>query len=210
MSCPIDTGTSPDLEAERWGSDPRAAMIAAEKARRARDRPALQLPPPRKVILVIEPLQEHVTAASDTLRAYQEATRTVPIALIQKVCADYHGLAVRELLSCRVFRSIVRVRQLGYYLSRELTMRSLPEIGREFGGKDHSTVCHGIDKIESLLAVGDTATIEALDALRALLPPGRTRPKLVAAAPEDRAKPQRGGLGIGLHILDLLETGPLL
>jgi chromosomal replication initiator protein len=56
-----------------------------------------------------------------------------------------------DLLSPRRARSIVRPRQIGMYLAKKLTSRSLPEIGKRFGGRDHSTVLHAVRKIEELL-----------------------------------------------------------
>jgi chromosomal replication initiator protein len=57
-----------------------------------------------------------------------------------------------ELLSSRRLAKIVRPRQIGFYLARKLTSRSLPEIGRRFGGKDHTTILHACKKVEERMA----------------------------------------------------------
>ena len=61
------------------------------------------------------------------------------------------NVPVNDILSIRRPKSIVRARQIGMYLARKHTSRSLPEIGRRFGGKDHSTVLHAVRKIEANL-----------------------------------------------------------
>jgi chromosomal replication initiator protein len=65
-------------------------------------------------------------------------------------------------------RTIARPRQIAMYLSKTMTTRSLPEIGRRFGGRDHTTIMHGIRKIEELMA-GDGQLAEDLKLLRRLL-----------------------------------------
>jgi len=76
--------------------------------------------------------------------------RKVTIDEIQRTVADYFNLRLAEMLSQRRARSISRPRQVAMYLSKQLTSRSLPEIGRRFGGRDHTTVMHGVRKIEDL------------------------------------------------------------
>ena len=70
---------------------------------------------------------------------------------IQKTVCGYYGLPVRDLLSKRRTRSVVRPRQLAMLLTKELTSRSLPEIGSCFGGRDHTTVLHSCKKIKQLM-----------------------------------------------------------
>lgn len=76
--------------------------------------------------------------------------RKVTIDEIQRAVADYFNLRLSELLSDRRARNIARPRQVAMYLAKQLTSRSLPEIGRKFGGRDHTTVMHGVRKIEEL------------------------------------------------------------
>ena len=82
------------------------------------------------------------------LIAVQE--KLVTIENIQKTVAEYFKVRVADLLSKRRSRSIARPRQIAMCLSKELTNRSLPEIGDMFGGRDHTTVLHGCRKIGEL------------------------------------------------------------
>lgn len=76
--------------------------------------------------------------------------RKLTIDEIQRAVADYFNLRLSEMLSQRRSRSIARPRQMAMYLAKQLTPRSLPEIGRRFGGRDHTTVMHAVRKIEDL------------------------------------------------------------
>jgi chromosomal replication initiator protein len=76
--------------------------------------------------------------------------RLVTIDNIQRVVAEYYKIRVADLLSKRRSRSITRPRQLAMALARELTNHSLPEIGEEFGGRDHTTVLHACIKMQEL------------------------------------------------------------
>ncbi|MCJ9430014.1 chromosomal replication initiator protein DnaA [Kordiimonas sp. A6E486] len=76
--------------------------------------------------------------------------RKLTIDEIQRAVADYFNLRLSEMLSERRARNIARPRQVAMYLSKQLTSRSLPEIGRRFGGRDHTTVMHAVRKIEDL------------------------------------------------------------
>jgi chromosomal replication initiator protein len=87
----------------------------------------------------------------DVLRnVLQHDERAVTIEVIQKFVADYYQLKVAELKSRNNSKSIAMPRQIAMYLCKNLTNASLPEIGRSFGGKHHSTVIHSIKKIEDL------------------------------------------------------------
>jgi chromosomal replication initiator protein len=94
--------------------------------------------------------------------------RRVKIDDILRVVMKHFGVNRGDLLSSRRNRSIVRPRQIGMYLAKSLTARSLPEIGRRFGGRDHTTVLHAIRKIESLLAEDPTMK-EEVEVLKRLL-----------------------------------------
>lgn len=80
----------------------------------------------------------------------EEEDRFITIEAIQKVVADYYNLRVSDLKSKTNSRSIAVPRQVAMYLCKTLTKSSLPEIGREFGGKHHTTVLHSINKISAL------------------------------------------------------------
>jgi chromosomal replication initiator protein len=70
---------------------------------------------------------------------------------ILKVVGRHYNVSKNDLLSPRRARSVVVPRQIGMYLAKKLTSRSLPEIGRRFGGRDHSTVLHAVRKIDDLV-----------------------------------------------------------
>ena len=84
---------------------------------------------------------------ADLLRAND---RKINIDEIQKAVADHYNLRLTEMLSERRARNIARPRQVAMYLAKQLTQRSLPEIGRKFNGRDHTTVIHAVRKIEDL------------------------------------------------------------
>ncbi len=77
------------------------------------------------------------------------AAKPITIPLIQEVVADHFGIKVSDMKSRRRTRNITFPRHIAMYLAREMTEGSLPEIGTEFGGRDHTTVIHAYDKIES-------------------------------------------------------------
>ncbi len=83
----------------------------------------------------------------DMLRGHQ---RRVTIDQIQKLVCEHFELKPLDLVSARRARAVARPRQIAMYLSKRLTTRSLPEIGRKFGGRDHSTVIHAVRRIEAL------------------------------------------------------------
>jgi chromosomal replication initiator protein len=94
----------------------------------------------------------------------QEPKR-VRIEDIQRVVARQYNVSRADLLSSRRTANVVRPRQVAMYLAKILTLRSLPEIGRRFGGRDHTTVLHAVRKIEAL-AGNDTAFAEEIEGLK--------------------------------------------
>jgi len=89
--------------------------------------------------------------AQDVLRnVLQHDDKAVTIEIIQKFVADYYQLKLGELKSRNNSKSVAMPRQIAMYLCKGLTNASLPEIGKSFGGKHHSTVIHSIRKIEEL------------------------------------------------------------
>jgi len=92
-----------------------------------------------------------LSLAQDVLRnILQHDDRAVTIEVIQKFVADYYQLKLTELKSRNNSKSVAMPRQIAMYLCKSLTNASLPEIGRSFGGKHHSTVIHSVRKIEAL------------------------------------------------------------
>ncbi|MGE3307103.1 MAG: helix-turn-helix domain-containing protein, partial [Rhizobiaceae bacterium] len=94
--------------------------------------------------------------------------KRVRIEDIQRIVARYYNVSKTELLSNRRTRTIVKPRQVAMYLSKVMTPRSLPEIGRRFGGRDHTTVLHAVRKIEDLSG-SDEALAQEIDLLRRMI-----------------------------------------
>jgi chromosomal replication initiator protein len=101
----------------------------------------------------------------DVLRASE---RRVSIEEIQKRVAEHFNIKVSDMHSARRARAVARPRQVAMYLSKQLTTHSLPEIGRKFGGRDHTTVMHAVRKIEELHGT-DPSLCEDIDLLRRML-----------------------------------------
>jgi len=105
-------------------------------------------------------------AVRDLIRP-QEPKR-VKIEDIQRTVARQYNVSRADLLSSRRTANVVRPRQIAMYLAKTLTLRSLPEIGRRFGGRDHTTVLHAVRKIEGLVD-SDAALAEEIELLKRLL-----------------------------------------
>ncbi len=88
------------------------------------------------------------TAIRDLVRTREP--KRVKIEDIQKLVATHFNVSKADILSSRRTANVVRPRQIAMYLAKVLTLRSLPEIGRRFGGRDHTTVLHAVRKIEAL------------------------------------------------------------
>jgi len=97
----------------------------------------------------------------DMLRSIDRKTT---IDEIQKKVAEYFNISVKEMQSSRRARNVARPRQIAMYLAKQLTSRSLPEIGRKFD-RDHTTVMHAVRKVEEL-AMEDTSMAESIEDLR--------------------------------------------
>ena len=102
---------------------------------------------------------------SDLLRA---SSRQISIDEIQKQVAAHYDVRVAEMFSARRARNIARPRQVAMYLAKTLTSLSYPEIGRRFGGRDHTTVMHAVRSIEGLINMDDGIN-EDVQLLRSLL-----------------------------------------
>ncbi len=101
----------------------------------------------------------------DLLRAND---RRVTIEEIQKRVAEHFNVRIADMHSARRARAVARPRQIAMYLAKQLTSRSLPEIGRKFGGRDHTTVMHAVRKVEELRAT-DAGFAEDVELLRRML-----------------------------------------
>jgi len=101
----------------------------------------------------------------DLLRAND---RRVTIDEIQKKVAQHYNIRLADMHSARRARNVARPRQVAMFLAKQLTTRSLPEIGNKFGGRDHTTVMHAVKRIEELRQT-DSTLAEDIDLLRRML-----------------------------------------
>ncbi len=101
----------------------------------------------------------------DILKAHD---RRVTIEEIQKRVAEHWNIRLADMSSARRARAVARPRQVAMYLSKQLTSRSLPEIGRRFGNRDHTTVMHAVSRVTELMAA-DADFAERVELLRRML-----------------------------------------
>ncbi|SPH23463.1 Chromosomal replication initiator protein DnaA [Defluviimonas aquaemixtae] len=102
---------------------------------------------------------------ADIIRA---SDRKVTIEEIQRKVAEHYNIRLADMIGPKRVRTIARPRQVAMFLAKSLTTRSLPEIGRRFGGRDHTTIMHGVRKIEELKAT-DSQLADDLNMLQRLL-----------------------------------------
>jgi chromosomal replication initiator protein len=108
----------------------------------------------------VDELLGHLTRAGEPKR--------IRIEEIQRIVARHYNVSKQDLLSNRRTRTIVKPRQVAMYLAKMMTPRSLPEIGRRFGGRDHTTVLHAVRKIEDLVGA-DAKLAQELELLKRLI-----------------------------------------
>ncbi len=113
-------------------------------------------------VITLETTQE---VLHDILRAHD---RKVTIEEIQKKVSEHFNIRQTEMTSSRRARAVARPRQVAMYLSKQLTTRSLPEIGRKFGNRDHTTVMHAVARVNELMQA-DGEFAEGVDLLRRML-----------------------------------------
>ncbi|MDB5368605.1 MAG: dnaA [Roseomonas sp.] len=101
----------------------------------------------------------------DILRAHD---RRVTIEEIQRKVAEHYNIRLTDMSSARRARNVARPRQVAMYLAKQLTSRSLPEIGRRFGNRDHTTVMHAVSRIAELMQA-DVSFAEDVELLRRML-----------------------------------------
>lgn len=102
---------------------------------------------------------------SDVLKA---SDRKVTVEEIQRKVSEHYNIRLSDMIGPKRLRSYARPRQIAMYLAKQMTSRSLPEIGRRFGGRDHTTVMHGVKRIEELKAK-DSQIADDLELLRRAL-----------------------------------------
>lgn len=110
-----------------------------------------------------EDIQEWVKRQLERHKAYQfwfsieseGGLKTPTIDLIRRTVSKFYDVSIQDMISQRKTAEVVRVRMVAIFISRELTTHSLPEIGRRFGNRDHTTILHAERKIRSLIAVDE-------------------------------------------------------
>jgi chromosomal replication initiator protein len=115
-----------------------------------------------KQTVTLESTQE---VLQDLLRSHD---RRITIDEIQRKVAEHYNIRMSDMHSARRARNVARPRQVAMYLAKQLTARSLPEIGRKFGGRDHTTVMHAVRKIEELME-GDAQIAQDVEIIRRAL-----------------------------------------
>jgi chromosomal replication initiator protein len=111
-----------------------------------------------------------IPAAEEAVRdlVRHREPRRVKIEDIQRLVANHYNVSRADILSSRRTATVVRPRQIAMYLAKSLTLRSLPEIGRRFGGRDHTTVLHAVRKIEGMVTT-DQELAGEIDHLKRML-----------------------------------------
>lgn len=111
-----------------------------------------------------------IPAAEEAIRDLirHREPRRVKIEDIQRLVANHYNVSRADILSSRRTATVVRPRQIAMYLAKSLTLRSLPEIGRRFGGRDHTTVLHAVRKIEGMVT-NDQELAGEIDHLKRML-----------------------------------------
>lgn len=104
-----------------------------------------------------------VDVAAEAIRSRKQTNpqnMVISIEIIQAEVGNFYGVSLKEIKGAKRVQNIVHARQVAMYLARELTDNSLPKIGKEFGGRDHTTVMHAYNKIKTMLAEDDNLEIE--------------------------------------------------
>lgn len=104
-----------------------------------------------------------VDIAAEAIRARKQDTpkmTVIPIEEIQVQVGKFYGVTVKEIKATKRTQNIVLARQVAMFLAREMTDNSLPKIGKEFGGRDHSTVLHAYNKIKNMIIEDESLRIE--------------------------------------------------
>lgn len=104
-----------------------------------------------------------VDVAAEAIRSRKHTNpqnMVISIEIIQSEVGNFYGVSLKEIKGAKRIQNIVHARQVAMYLARELTDNSLPKIGKEFGGRDHTTVMHAYNKIKTMLAEDDNLEIE--------------------------------------------------
>ena len=121
-----------------------------------------------RLLAVADVINQPITieiAKQNLAEILRASERKVSIDEILRKVTDHYGLNMSDMLSPRRTRSIARPRQVAMYLAKTMTEHSLPEIGRQFGKRDHTTVIHAVKKVEEL-QISDTQIVKDIEVLR--------------------------------------------
>lgn len=124
-----------------------------------RSEPAPVPPPPKEVVMRPKPLWFRFADGCE------QPERKITAADIKRAVADHFKVRVADIVSDRCDKAVVMPRHIGMYLTKQLTPLSYPQIGRQFGGRDHSTIIYAVNKIEALLLT-DASLAAIVDAIR--------------------------------------------
>lgn len=153
------------------------AVIAGRQSRLqrlgAKPKPVVQIPiveieePSEIEVHIVDP--EILIDWTQMLPQVEQEPRPLRIQDIQRAVCQFYRMSMTELLSARRTKEVARKRQVAMYLCKTLTGKSYPEIGRRFGGRDHSTIIHGTHLIDGLLAKHDAEIAAQIAGIKALL-----------------------------------------
>lgn len=141
------------------------ARLAAFKERKARlfpVPPVIEATPaplaiePKKKIVAVETEEDRFRKWFEKWKAMRHApaepeTKGPDVKAIQRTCCAAYGITMADILSARRTRDVVKPRQIAMYLAKTMTLKSLPDVGRRFGGRDHTTVLFAVRKIERMV-----------------------------------------------------------
>ena len=181
--------TAPSIMHIRRAVEPVESITAAEILRRAHaarlrmgkrpSTPVVRLRPPaflyeddfgpKKPRYIPEPDAPAVTEFGAVKRDWLLLSSPFRVTLIMDAVCHVAGVRKIDLFSQRRTLDVMLPRQVAMYLARHLTGRSLPDIGARMGGRDHTTILHGVEKVGALLAAGDPRTVELVSAVKTLL-----------------------------------------
>jgi hypothetical protein len=125
------------------------------------DNPA---PPPP---VILPPIPNHIIAQAANVAFPKYLSRVE--AIQRSTLTEFPTMTVMDIRSQRRTKAVVRARQIAMYLAKTMTEQSLPELGRRFGGRDHTTILHGVRKIEGLI-VKDQELAAMVERIKSIIP----------------------------------------
>lgn len=154
----------------RWAFAERQRALPAPVARVETPAAVVLAPKPvvRDWLLLRSPLDRLFAKVAEGERARDFDLKIIHVRQIQKAVSQKYGVSIIDINSARRTVSIVWPRQIAVYLAKMITLKSLPEIGQKFGGRDHTTVLHAVRKVGARVA-SDPEFAAEIEALRAAI-----------------------------------------